>query len=486
MLTSKDVVAYKQRTARYSNNPPFHSPETYPEYTFGAQCDSSNEVYRSIRDSFRLLGLDREHFGKPNWSPLKDCINPGETVLLKPNLIADSHLYNDEWEHVITHGSVIRTLVDYVYLALQGRGKVIIADAPQPDSRMDLIKQRIAIESIQELYWRHVKFAIDFIDLRDEHWIEKDGIWTNKVTLQGDPKGNVRVNLRNDSFFAEQDNSNKRYYGAFYDVDETNRHHTNGIHEYMISRTALESDVFISLPKMKTHKKVGITLNLKGLVGINGNKNWLPHYAIGSPEENGDQFPSRTMQRRLENTLVLKAKHFLAKGNPIMQLAAKRFKKLGYCMLGDTEEVVRSGNWYGNDTCWRMTLDLNRILFYANSDGTFRDKPKRYLSVVDGIIGMEGNGPTGGMKKASGMIVVGFNPLATDMVCAKLMGFDYKSIAMLHRAFDQSPHPFVSFSSDDIYVKSNENELEGYIADIRDDFLGRFEPHFAWKGHVEL
>ena len=62
----------------------------------------------------------------------------------------------------------------------------------------------------------------------------------------------------------------------------------------MISRTALQSDVFINLPKLKTHKKVGVTLNLKNLVGINGNKNWLPHYAIGSPEENGDQFPSKT------------------------------------------------------------------------------------------------------------------------------------------------------------------------------------------------
>lgn len=50
------------------------------------------------------------------------------------------------------------------------------------------------------------------------------------------------------------------------------------------------ADVFINLPKMKVHKKTGVTLSLKNLVGINADKNWLPHYSGGSPRNGGDQF----------------------------------------------------------------------------------------------------------------------------------------------------------------------------------------------------
>jgi len=187
------------------------------------------------------LGLDSQNYGKPNWNPLGGLIKPGETVLLKPNLIAHSHMYTDEWNHVITHGSVIRAVLDYVYIALNGQGKVIIADAPQTDSRMDLIRQRVGIDEIRELYWKEKKFDVAFVDLRDEHWVMKDGVCVETVKLQGDPLGNARVNLAHDSFFSENDGLNKRYYGAFYDVAETNEHHSNGVHEYMISRTALES-----------------------------------------------------------------------------------------------------------------------------------------------------------------------------------------------------------------------------------------------------
>lgn len=34
-----------------------------------------------------------------------------------------------------------------------------------------------------------------------------------------------------------------------------------------------DADVYISIPKLKTHQKVGVTLNLKGLVGSISNKN---------------------------------------------------------------------------------------------------------------------------------------------------------------------------------------------------------------------
>ena len=61
------------------------------------------------------MGLDAANFGTRSWNPLGELIRPGETVLLKPNLVRQSHQFNDDWEHIITHGSVIRAVADYVF-----------------------------------------------------------------------------------------------------------------------------------------------------------------------------------------------------------------------------------------------------------------------------------------------------------------------------------------------------------------------------------
>jgi len=86
------------------------------------------------------------------------------------------------------------------------------------------------------------------------------------------------------------------------------------------------------------------------------------------------------------------AKRFL-KHRPLLSRCFVPLKKLGRLYFGDTQNVVRSGNWHGNDTCWRMVLDLNKCLFGFNGAGTPRVRSFRYLAVVDGIVGGEGNGP---------------------------------------------------------------------------------------------
>ena len=114
--------------------------------------------------------------------------------------------------------------------------------------------------------------------------------------------GGMSFDLGSDSMFVELDDLGKKYYGASYDIKDTNEHHQNGKHEYYIAKSPIYSDVFINIPKLKTHKKCGITVNLKSLVGINANKNWLPHFIIGSPETGGDQFPKKA--RKTEKNII--------------------------------------------------------------------------------------------------------------------------------------------------------------------------------------
>ena len=45
------------------------------------------------------------------------------------------------------------------------------------------------------------------------------------------------------------------------------------------------------------------------------------------------------------------------------------------------------------------------------------------INIIDGVIGMEGEGPANGSPIKTGMIIGSANPFAADCLCAKLMGF---------------------------------------------------------------
>ena len=53
------------------------------------------------------------------------------------------------------------------------------------------------------------------------------------------------------------------------------------------------------------------------------------------------------------------------------------------------------------------------------------------VSIVDGIVGMEGNGPLLGDPIQHGLLAAGSDPLAVDTICAQLMGFSIETIPHL-------------------------------------------------------
>jgi uncharacterized protein (DUF362 family) len=137
-----------------------------------------------------------------------------------------------------------------------------------------------------------------------------------------------------------------------------------------------------------------------------------------------------------------------------------------------------------------MILDLNKILLYANPDGTLRsDTPesrKRYISIVDGIIAGEGNGPEAPNPKKTGVLVAGSNAVAVDAVCAKVMGFDWQKIPSIDNAFRIREFSLCDFHYSDIRVVSQEASFDGALRDLQLPEFFRFTPHFGWAGHVEL
>jgi len=53
------------------------------------------------------------------------------------------------------------------------------------------------------------------------------------------------------------------------------------------------------------------------------------------------------------------------------------------------------------------------------------------LAIVDGIVGMEGDGPLNGTPKELGALVMGRDPLAVDATCCRLMGLDPERVRYL-------------------------------------------------------
>jgi uncharacterized protein (DUF362 family)/NAD-dependent dihydropyrimidine dehydrogenase PreA subunit len=82
------------------------------------------------------------------------------------------------------------------------------------------------------------------------------------------------------------------------------------------------------------------------------------------------------------------------------------------------------------------------------------------LHIVDGLVAMEGGGPTHGTPRRVGKIVAGTNGMEVDVVLTAMMGWDPKSIKMLTMAHEQGL-----------------GEIDTEKIDIRGDFeiLPRFE-----------
>ncbi len=126
-----------------------------------------------------------------------------------------------------------------------------------------------------------------------------------------------------------------------------------GMEHLYLAKTVVSAEVFISLPKLKTHHWAGATLSLKNLFGT------LPGICYGWPK----------------NEL-----HWRGIDNSIIDIALTR------------------------------TPDL---------------------AIVDGIVGMEGDGPLNGTAKSMGVLVMGNDLVAVDATCCRLMQLDPEKVAYL-------------------------------------------------------
>lgn len=137
--------------------------------------------------------------------------------------------------------------------------------------------------------------------------------------------------------------------------------HTLGRNVYLYPREVLEANVFINLPKVKTHMKAGITCALKNLIGTIGMKDYLPHFRFGSPKKGGDEYPNGNWLWDLKWWFA--HKKWERDGGPVKFVlwAAERICGFGlralYRYPRDYHSIA-AGGWFGNDTLWCTILDV--------------------------------------------------------------------------------------------------------------------------------
>lgn len=459
-ISSAIVINQK---ASYPSAAPFDASEHYPEFSSDYISGEENCVYSMVRQTLIDLKTDEEHINTSKWSPFRELIKPGDTVVIKPNLVLNT--FDPDIQTCTTsHPSVLRPIIDYSWKALEGSGQIVVGDCPGAEADFDTIVCRTGMSSmITRLQERGVSVLLkDFRAVRVE---TENGIWVREQRDSGEAGKGKIVALDSESFLADERYKKAKFHGAGYDIKSTNRHHRGKIHRYCVSEDILKADVVISVPKFKTHRKAGITCCLKNLVGINADKNYLPHFSIGGANMGGDEMPkipkSRIFPMRLYNWFreYILAYTWRIIGKPSAALLRFLFAKkkstkeqtdskpdvntdtdLAHTLHSKiSKQSVAAGAWPGNETICAMILDLNRIFLCCTKDGTLTDMTDRKIFyIVDAIDIGVGNGPTHPIAQKCGIVAAGLNGFELDKSLLYLFGIDCRVIPLYRIAEKQS------------------------------------------------
>lgn len=414
-------------------------------------------------------------------------VKPGQKVVIKPNWVREGQIDRpQEWEHIITHPVLVEAVAELVVEKLQGKGSLKVMDSPMSNSSFNKAVERGNIrEKLLRLNDSGVK--VEVLDLRQVRDYMKGDILVSSKPLEGDPAGFVAIDLHQDSLFS--DKKNKQYFGADYDVKQLRTLHNEQNNIYHVSKSALEADVFINLPKLKTHRLAGMTGALKNLVGITVMKNSIPHYTIGTPENGGDDYKEKNRKSQFEIGMLDIMRKIWKKKNPFINSLFIPLKRL-YAAIADRndKQSIRGGIWYGNDTVWRAVLDLNRILRYADKNGVMQlTQQREYLVIMDAIYAGENYGPLKADKKVCNTILVGNNPVAVDTVACSIMGYDYKKVPTVWNGYCLDKYALIQAAPQEVTILSNNKQFDGKKPEeISWDTSFQFVPQFGWKDHIEL
>jgi len=448
------VFCAKAPVAAYTRRPDVHFHEL-PDWA------EATTALITLRSLFYQSGLDRLHYGSENWNPLGGIIKEGDKVVIKPNWVTHQNGSGQGLDCLVTHTSVIEGMLHYV---VKARAQcIIVADAPIQGCDFNALMAQCCVPEMVD------QFAVNGVNV-----VLKDLRRTvlHRETLGEQAQEGCRpmedyilYNLGCDSLLEPITTPKCEFRVTMYNPDYLKQTHGPGKHQYLVARDVIEADVVFNVPKLKTHKKACITGALKNLVGINGHKEYLPHHRKGGSQNGGDCYLGRSYVKALVEDLLDATNR--NKGIVTRKLLAN-IVRAGMA-LGKIAGINNNydGSWYGNDTVWRMALDLQRVLHYGRVDGTLSDHlQRRVLTITDGIIAGQGEGPLAPLPVEFGIMTLGTNTAAVDWVHSLLMGLDPHHIPLTRESFMFYRYPLTNFPPEEIVIR-----VDGQLIPAADLFL---------------
>src|SRR6266704_889786 len=435
------VFCAKATVASYDPCPDFRVPEL-PGWT------TVTTALVTLRALLAQAGLDHSNLGSPDWNPLGAIIHEGAKVVVKPNWVHHHNSSGHGLDCLVTHPGVIEAILHYVAKARPER--IIVGDAPVQGCDFAALMAACGIPEMIERFTAH-NVNVSLKDFR--RTIQRSGTLGERGQENCRPMDEfILYDLGPDSTLEAITTPNSEFRVTMYNPDVLKRTHGPGTHQYLIARDVIDADVVLNVPKLKTHKKACITGALKNLVGINGHKEYLPHHRQGGSQSGGDCYTGQSRLKSLVEDLLdvtNRAQDTIARY--MLANAVRVGMAFGKAMGADTNY---EGSWHGNDTVWRMCLDLQRVLYYGRADGTLDDQVQRtVLTVTDAIIAGQGDGPLSPVPSPLGLMTLGSNTAAVEWVHALLMGLDPQRIPLTREAFAPHRYPLMHFSPHDIIIR---------------------------------
>ncbi|MDR4498074.1 MAG: DUF362 domain-containing protein [Candidatus Scalindua sp.] len=421
----------------------------YAEFPFSATDDP---IYRSLKALFAAAYKDSEN-------PFKKWVSPGGTVVIKPNWVRDFNPANQDIDCLLTHASIIKYMMDWSARALDGQGTIIIADAPLQSCDYERL---LEITSVKELV-RLARDQYKNINIFCEDWrlTQMNGERGDQIVVDQYLGGSIEkmltnkhvlIDLGRDSFLEDIADYAKMFRVTCYKPSMLQTHHAPGLHQYLVTRRIKEADLVINLPKMKTHIKAGLTGALKNLVGINGHKEFLPHHMIGAYFSGGDGYALKNFAQEWYDKLYDHLwEHYMETSN-LKRFGYYQLLKVVVALIRVTGgQRISYGCWSGNETIWRMILDLNHITYFGENAA------KKVINIVDGVVAGEREGPLKPSPKHLGIVMLGENPAYIDAVIARIMGYNVSRIPTVYNAIYNRKSKFA----------------DGFLEDLEISWIGR-------------
>lgn len=360
-------------------------------------------------------------------NPFGRVVPNGARVVIKPNLVRHKNFTSFGLTPLITHPSIIREVVHAVLKT--GAKSVLVADAPLQGCDFDCLLAATGLGAWAEDLGKQELRFLGIKDLRRTISNFSGAVRCAREEVR--PLSEyVLFDLGQDSRLEPVSGPRSHFRVTQYDPRKMEKTHNVGRHQYLVSRYVLDADVVVNLPKLKTHKKAGITCALKNSVGINGNKEYLPHHRRGGPRTGGDCYQKDSFLKRIvewaNDQLNVASSPTVRRGYAALIATVRRTLRT----LGDHEDF--EGSWYGNDTVWRMVLDLNRILVEGSSEGILAGKRiRRVLHIADAIVAGAGDGPLAPVPLELGVLLASEHPAALDWVGAWMLGYSPSAIPLV-------------------------------------------------------